>query len=42
MKTAINASLLERVRSIGPVLQANVEEGERARRLPQECAALTG
>ncbi len=36
MKTDIDASLLERVRKIGPVLKANVAEGERLRRLPQE------
>ncbi|MCH7737216.1 MAG: acyl-CoA dehydrogenase family protein [Chloroflexi bacterium] len=36
MKTDVDASLLERVREIGPVLRANVAEGERLRRLPQE------
>ena len=43
MKTDIDISLLERVRKIGPVLKANVAEGERLRRLPQESLdALTG
>ena len=42
MKTDIDTSLLERVRKIGPVLKANVAEGERLRRLPQESLdALT-
>ncbi|MCI0848914.1 MAG: acyl-CoA dehydrogenase family protein [Chloroflexi bacterium] len=35
MKTDVDGSLLERVREIGPVLRANVAEGERLRRLPQ-------
>jgi alkylation response protein AidB-like acyl-CoA dehydrogenase len=35
MKTDIDTSLLECVRKIGPALKANVEEGERLRRLPQ-------
>ena len=35
MKTDVDTSLLERVRKIGPVLKANVAEGERLRRLPQ-------
>jgi len=43
MKTDIDASLLERVRKIGPVLRANVAEGDRLRRLPQASMdALTG
>ena len=43
MKTDIDASLLERVRKIGPVLKANVAEGDRLRRLPEESMdALTG
>ena len=43
MKTDIDISLLERVRKIGPVLKANVAEGERLRRLPQESLdALSG
>ena len=43
MKTDVDTSLLERVRKIGPVLKANVAEGERLRRLPQESMdALTG
>ena len=43
MKTDIDISLLERVRTIGPVLKANVAEGERLRRLPQESLdALSG
>ncbi|MEE8466586.1 MAG: acyl-CoA dehydrogenase family protein, partial [Dehalococcoidia bacterium] len=43
MKTDIDSSLMERVRKIGPVLSANVAEGERLRRLPQESLdALTG
>ena len=43
MKTDIDTSLLERVRKIGPVLKANVAEGDRLRRLPQESMdALTG
>ena len=36
MKTDVDAGLLERLRKIGPVLKANVAEGERLRRLPQE------
>ena len=35
MDTDVDASLLDRVRKIGPVLKANVAEGERLRRLPQ-------
>ncbi len=43
MKTDVDTSLLERVRKIGPALKANVAEGERLRRLPQESLdALTG
>ena len=36
MRTDIDTSLLERVHKIGPALSANVAEGERLRRLPQE------
>ena len=36
MKTVIDTSLLERVSRIGPILKANVAEGERLRRLPQK------
>ena len=36
MKTVIDISLLERVREIGPLLKANVSEGEQLRRLPQK------
>ncbi len=36
MKTEIDLKLLERIREIGPLLKANVAEGERIRRLPQE------
>ena len=43
MKTDIDLSLLERIRGIGPLLKANVEEGEKLRRLPQESFdALSG
>ena len=35
MKTVIDTSLLEGVSRIGPILKANVAEGERLRRLPQ-------
>ena len=43
MKTVVDAGLLERLRQIGPVLKANVAEGERLRRLPQESFdALSG
>ena len=36
MKTDVDPSLLERIRSIGPLLKANLAEGERLRHLPQE------
>ncbi len=36
MKTVIDTSLLECAGKIGPLLKANVAEGERLRRLPQE------
>ena len=36
MKTDVDPSLLERIRSIGPILKANLAEGERLRHLPQE------
>ena len=43
MKTDVDSSLLERLRKIGSILKANVAEGERLRRLPQESFdALSG
>ena len=36
MKTDVDPNLLERIRSIGPILKANLAEGERLRHLPQE------
>jgi len=36
MKTEIDLKLLDRIRAIGPLLKANVQEGERLRHLPQE------
>ena len=43
MKTDVDSGLLERLRKIGSILKANVAEGERLRRLPQESFdALSG
>ena len=42
MKTVVDAGLLERLRQIGPVLKANVAEGERLRPTHHADAQVDG